>query len=48
MLVKRAYTKDQFLRTAETSRFGACQIAISPIGFEVRFSKPVQIVAASS
>jgi ubiquinone/menaquinone biosynthesis C-methylase UbiE len=48
MLIKRAYTKDQFLRMAETSRFGACQIAISPIGFEVRFSKPVQIVAASS
>lgn len=46
MLIKRAYTKDQFLRMAETSRFGACQIALSPIGFEVRFSKPLQIVAA--
>lgn len=47
MLIKRAYTRHQFLHMAETSRFGACQIALSPIGFEVRFSKPVQIAAAS-
>jgi ubiquinone/menaquinone biosynthesis C-methylase UbiE len=47
LLIKRAYTRPQFLHTAETSRFGACQIALSPIGFEVRFSKPVQIAAAS-
>jgi ubiquinone/menaquinone biosynthesis C-methylase UbiE len=47
LLIKRAYTRPQFLHMAETSRFGACQIALSPIGFEVRFSKPVQIAAAS-
>ena len=46
VLIKRAYTKHQFVRMAETSRFGACQIALSPIGFEVRFSKPVQIAAS--
>jgi hypothetical protein len=48
MLIKRAYTKHQFLRMAETSRFGACQMALSPIGFEARFAKPVRIVAAAS
>jgi len=47
MLIKRAYTKDQFLRMAKTSRFGACQITLAPIGFEVRFSKRLQIAAAS-
>ena len=47
LLIKRAYTSPQSLHMAQTSRFGACQIALSPIGFEVRFSKPVQIAAAS-
>ena len=48
MLIKRAYTKEQFLNMAEQSRFGACQIRVSPIGYEVRFSKPPQLVAAAS
>ena len=47
-LIKRAYTKEQFLNMAEQSRFGACQIRVSPIGYEVRFSKPPQLVAAAS
>jgi len=40
MLIKRAYTREQFLRMAEQSCFGACQITASAIGYEVRFRKP--------
>ena len=40
MLIKRAYTREQFLRMAEQSCFGACQITVSAIGYEVRFRKP--------
>src|SRR5215469_1022056 len=40
MLIKRAYTREQFLGMAEQSCFGACQITVSAIGFEVRFRKP--------
>jgi len=40
ILLKRAYSKDEFVRMARQSRFGACQIKISTIGFEVRFAKP--------
>jgi ubiquinone/menaquinone biosynthesis C-methylase UbiE len=39
-LIKRAYTRDEFLRMAGESRFGTCQITSSPIGFEVRLAKP--------
>jgi ubiquinone/menaquinone biosynthesis C-methylase UbiE len=42
VLLKRAYTKDQFIQMAKQSRFGACQIKVSMIGFEVRLSKPVR------
>lgn len=42
VLVKRAYTKDDFIRMAEQSRFGTCQIMASGIGFEMRFTKPSQ------
>jgi ubiquinone/menaquinone biosynthesis C-methylase UbiE len=44
-LVKRAYTKDEFSRMAEQSRFGTCQINAGPIGFEVRFTKPARVAA---
>jgi ubiquinone/menaquinone biosynthesis C-methylase UbiE len=44
MLIKRAYTKQDFMRMAEQSRFGGCQISLSPIGFEVRFTKSVRPV----
>src|SRR5215469_15277999 len=40
MLIKRAYTREEFLGMAEQSCFGACQIAASAIGYEVRFRKP--------
>ena len=40
LLLKRAYTKGQFIRMAEQSRFRTCQVNASPIGFEVRFMKP--------
>ena len=40
LLLKRAYTREQFIRMAEQSRFRTCQINPGPIGFEVRFMKP--------
>jgi len=39
MLIKRAYSKTEFIRMAEESRFRTCQINVGPIGFEVRFRK---------
>ena len=42
MLIKRAYTKEDFIRMAQESRFGSCQIKAVPIGFEVRFTKPAR------
>jgi ubiquinone/menaquinone biosynthesis C-methylase UbiE len=45
VLLKRAYTKNEFISMAETSRFGGCQITVGPIGFEVRFTKPTPTVA---
>jgi ubiquinone/menaquinone biosynthesis C-methylase UbiE len=48
MLIKRAYTKDQFIRLAEKSRFGSCQFDVGDIGFEARFTKPLDIPAGIS
>ena len=48
MLIKRAYTSEQFLDMAEQSRFGACQIGASSVSYEVRFSKSPEFVAAAS
>jgi ubiquinone/menaquinone biosynthesis C-methylase UbiE len=39
MLIKRAYTKNEFVRMAERSRFGTCQVHVAPMTFELRFSK---------
>jgi ubiquinone/menaquinone biosynthesis C-methylase UbiE len=39
MLIKRAYTSDQFRSMAAASRFGACAIEESPIGLEVTLRK---------
>src|SRR5215510_12254648 len=36
MLIKRAYTKDDFLRMAALSLFRTCQLTAASIGFEVR------------
>jgi ubiquinone/menaquinone biosynthesis C-methylase UbiE len=41
MLIKRAYTQEEFNRMAEQSRFHACQISLGPVGFEVRLTKPI-------
>jgi len=40
VLLKRAYSKEQFMEMAEQSRFSACQIEVSTIALEVRFKKP--------
>jgi ubiquinone/menaquinone biosynthesis C-methylase UbiE len=48
MLIKRAYTKDEFRRMAEQSRFGTCQIQVSPIGLETRFTKPAHVAVGVS
>lgn len=40
MLIKRAYTQDEFTRMAGQSQFGACQIRVGQIGLEVEFTKP--------
>ena len=42
MLINRAYTKDEFSRMAEQSRFGTCQIQVSPIELETRFITPAR------
>jgi hypothetical protein len=39
MLLKRAYTTDDFLRMAKQSRFGTCEIQPSGIGFQVQLTK---------
>jgi ubiquinone/menaquinone biosynthesis C-methylase UbiE len=39
MLIKRAYTKEDFERMAAASKFGACTIRVKPIGFEISFAK---------
>lgn len=44
VLLKRAYTKDDFTQMARQSRFGACQIKVSTIGIEVRFTKMARVV----
>jgi ubiquinone/menaquinone biosynthesis C-methylase UbiE len=43
VLLKRAYTKDEFMQMAKQSRFGTCQISPASVAFEVRFTKgPLQ------
>ena len=48
MLIKRAYTKDEFSRMAEQSRFGTCQIQVGRIGLETRFTKPAHVAVGVS
>ena len=40
VLLKRAYTKDDFKRMAQSSRFGKCEITVGLIGFQAQFTKP--------
>lgn len=47
VLLKRAYTKEEFIRMAEKSRFGTCESNIGPVGFEVRFTKPARAGVAA-
>jgi hypothetical protein len=44
-LLKRAYTRGEFIHMAEKSWFGTCQINVGAIGFDVRFTKPTCVVA---
>jgi ubiquinone/menaquinone biosynthesis C-methylase UbiE len=39
LLLKRAYTKDDFIQMAKQSSFGACEVNVASIGLEVRFRK---------
>ena len=41
ILLKRAYTKDEFIQIANQSRFGTARINVVPIGFGGRFAKPL-------
>ena len=43
VLLKRAYTKDEFVQLAKQSHFGACQIRTSMIGLELRFAKTARV-----
>ncbi|HEY1786563.1 MAG TPA: class I SAM-dependent methyltransferase [Verrucomicrobiae bacterium] len=39
LLIKRAYTKQDFLNMAQKSRFGRCRVDTTSIGLEVHFEK---------
>lgn len=39
VLLKRAYTRDDFIQMSKQSRFGSCQIKSSTISLEVQFTK---------
>lgn len=40
ILLRRAYSENDFMQLAKESRFGSCQVKISTIGLEARFLKP--------
>jgi len=42
LLIKRAYSTDEFRNLAEQSRFGSCRLDLDEIGFEARLKKPVR------
>ena len=48
VLLKRAYTKEEFHRMAAESHFGGCRISAGPMGFEVGFTKPARPAVAVS
>lgn len=48
MLIRRAYTREQFCRLADQSRFGGCEMTLGPIGFEARFTKPARVAAGAA
>lgn len=47
VLLRRAYTRDQFLRMAESSRFGSCQIRPDSIGFEISLTRPAPVTVGT-
>lgn len=48
MLIKRSYTREQFCRIAQQSRFGPCEFTAGPIGFEARFAKPAAVTVGTA
>jgi hypothetical protein len=46
VLLKRAYTKGEFMRMAGKGRFSSSEINVGLIGFEVRFVKPARTTVA--
>ena len=48
LLLKRAYTKNDFQRMARESSFASCTVSAEGIGFEVRFWKPTVAGATRS
>jgi ubiquinone/menaquinone biosynthesis C-methylase UbiE len=48
LLIKRAYTSDEFKRMAEQSRFGSSVIEANSIGLKVRLVKPAQVAVGIS
>jgi ubiquinone/menaquinone biosynthesis C-methylase UbiE len=47
LLIKRAYTREQFSQMANQSRFGSCKMSFDPIGFEARFTRVAETAAAA-
>jgi ubiquinone/menaquinone biosynthesis C-methylase UbiE len=43
VLVKRAYTRADFLRMFGESHFHGCEVKEGPIGYEVNFTKPAEV-----
>lgn len=49
VLLRRAYTKDEFMRLARQSTFGGCELESDSIGIKVRCYRPLDVpVLASS
>lgn len=49
VLLRRAYTKDEFIRLARQSTFGGCELESDSIGIKVRCYRPLDVpVLASS
>lgn len=48
LLLKRAYSKDEFRRMAAESSFEGCEISTGPIGVEVRLTRQARPAAAVS
>lgn len=48
ILIKRAYTQEQFMQMAQKCHFGCCRIHADSVGLEVRFTKPTLILAQVS